>query len=111
MKQVNINPFLYIKDKFPLPYLPRKDLIPAIKCGVTEKVFSKYFFCFFLWNPQLKTDSAYLLILFSVKDSTTRVQKNSYIIFLKNVSSNTSCIAVEKILYVENQIHKKATEQ
>ena len=65
---------------------------------------------FFLWNPQLKTDSANTLLSFQLKDPKQEfIHKNCYVIFLGNISSKKVCVAVEKNQYVENQI--KATEQ
>ena len=66
-----------------------------------------FVFCFggFLWNPQLKTDSAVPTFLFSFQfHNKIEYEKKFYVILLSNVSSNNECIAVEKNLYVENKI-------
>ena len=57
--------------------------------------FHKYF-SFFHWNPYLKTDSANLLILFSVNNFHKRICRNFYVIFLCNASKQWCIIALGK---------------
>ena len=60
-------------------------------------------FGFFHWNPYLKTNSANLLILFSVNDFHKKMCRNFYVIFLHNVPSNDVCIALGKMQNAEYQ--------
>ena len=53
-------------------------------------------------NPYLKTDSANLLIFFSVDDFNTRLCENFYVFFVRDVSSNNVCIALGKTQNAEN---------
>ena len=56
----------------------------------------------YFWNPYLKTESANLLIYFSV-NAFHKKYIYLYIIFLCNVSSNNVCIAIGKTVNAENQ--------
>ena len=60
-------------------------------------------FGFFHWNPYLKTNSANLLILFTVIVTSIKNNRNIYVIFLRNVSSNNVCIAHGKTQNAENK--------
>ena len=62
------------------------------------------YFCYFYWNPYLKTDSASLLILFSVNDFHKKICRNFYGIFLRNFYSNNERIALGK---TKNKKNKK----
>ena len=79
--------------------------------GNLHRKIPKIFLFFFRWNPYLKTDSANLLILFSINDFHKKIYRNFYIIFLQNVSSNNVCIALGKTQNAENQTHNIATEK
>ena len=61
------------------------------------------YFCFFHWNPYIKTDSANLLILFPLNEFHKKICRNFYVIFLRNVSSNNVCIAHGKTQNAENK--------
>ena len=64
--------------------------------------FHKYFL-FFHWNPYLKTDSANLLVLFSVNDFHKRIFRKFSVIFLHNVFSKNVYIALGKTKNAENR--------
>ena len=78
--------------------------------GNINRKYQKYFW-FFNWNTYLKTDSANLLILFSVNEfNTRRIRKNFYVIFLRNISINNVCIALGKTKMQKIAIQKITTE-
>ena len=78
------------KKKFDLPrqgFEPRIfEQVPAQNLNFEGDYVEKFhkYYCFFHWNPYLKIDSAYLVILFSVNKKRCR---NFYVIFLRNVSA------------------------
>ena len=90
-KNVSINIFVFFQNK----------IVELFSETYVEK-FQTYFW-FFHWNPYLKTDSATLLILFSVNEFHKEICRNFYVIFLHNVFSNNVCIALGKTQNAENQ--------
>ena len=103
-KSVSINIFGFLQNKIV------ESKFKKIFLETYVEKFHKYFW-FFHWNPYLKTDSANLLILFSVTDFHKKICRNFYGIFLRNVSINNECIALGKTKNAKIKNHDINTEK
>ena len=96
-KSISINIFGLFQNKF----VESKSKYIIIFGNVRRKI--PKIFLFHHWNPYVKTDSANLLILFSVIEFHKKICRNFYVIFLRNVSSSNVCIALGKTQNAENK--------
>ena len=90
-----------------------KLLNPIINIFFSETYVEKFhkYLWFFHWNPYLKTDSANLLVLFSVNDFHKRIFRKFSVIFLHNVFSKNVYIALGKTKMQKIEKHNIITEK